>query len=109
MFDARYFNEHLPNHVARLGGAPTVEIHLYGGQTFSIRKVLEATDSFVLVAIYPPEATDSVSTIKALRSRDIAAVSGDDRYDLLSVPYGHISHVVASLKDNEKGVIGFTK
>ncbi len=52
MFDASYFKNGLPDHLAAAGTKATVEVHLLNAHTHRVRTVIDATPGHVVLEAY---------------------------------------------------------
>ena len=108
MFDAEYFRRHFTPQVERIGaGSCSGAIFLNTGHAYNIKEIHEATDDYLLLAIYPFEATDTQATRKALDARKKDS-DGLTVHDVAAISYGSISHIVFTSRDNSATPIGFT-
>jgi hypothetical protein len=77
-FDQAYFDHELGNYVSRIGGKPTVEVKLIGGDKFQVRGVVKTTTGYVTLEVRPANsATTKVD-------------------ELVTVAYQAISNVIVS-------------
>jgi hypothetical protein len=91
MFDAAYFQDRLPQdirdkrHAAR-GHEPSVKVHLHGGDTYSVARMVEVGSGWVVFDAYAKKKHRAEKTVK------------DEALDRVAFAYNAISHVTIALK-----------
>ncbi len=102
MFTSAYFKDHYRDQVESVGFDAIARLHLLSGESYFILKV----GGYVLLTIYPQEATDLDSLEDALKARRRDG-SPKTIHDQLAVPYENISHVTFTAVKPKRTHVGF--
>lgn len=107
MIDRAALEKVAPKHFESMASPSGVSLilHLYGGETYSVSRIVEYHDTYCVVAVYPAQAL-SPDTLKQVIPSDH---KGNLIFDRMVLPYQAISYVTMTAREPEKkSMLGFS-
>jgi hypothetical protein len=73
-FDQQYFDNELKSLVSRIGGKPTVEMKLLGGDRFQVRDVVRTAPGYVTLEVRPASVATKADELVTVAYQAISSV-----------------------------------